>query len=200
MPNQNLYLMPRIHRATHPMTVDLELSIESLMMEYYSYIHRLAFSILDDFSEADDATQETFIHAHRALSSFRAEANLKTWLTTIALNACRARLRKRKARDILLNTLHALHLLRSLPLSTEDHVVINEGDRAIWQAVDDLDEKHKITIILRYVQGMNVADIASVLHLNQGTVHSRLHYARQKLHTQLKHLHSGEEVSDESSG
>ena len=72
--------------------------IEALVAAHYPYIHRLATSILDDHHEADDAAQDTFIAACRTLDTYRGEANLKTWLTAIALNVCRSRLRKRKMR------------------------------------------------------------------------------------------------------
>ena len=67
-----------------------DLDIDHLVAAHYGYIHRLAVSILDDLNEAEDAAQDTFIAASRSLSAFRAEADPKTWLTAIAVNACRA--------------------------------------------------------------------------------------------------------------
>jgi RNA polymerase sigma-70 factor, ECF subfamily len=198
MPNQSMYQMTRIDR-TSQQELALEIRIEHLVREYFPYIRRLAYSILDDFPEAEDATQETFISAHRALIRFRYEADPKTWLTAIAVNACRGRLRKRKAHQLLTSTLQSLHLQKRTLPTTEDHMIQNEVDRSIWQAVDNLDEKHRIPIILRYVHELNVPEIAGILHINQGTVHSRLHYARQRLHNQLGHLNLCEEQPDEVS-
>jgi RNA polymerase sigma-70 factor (ECF subfamily) len=155
--------------------------VECLVREHYAYIQRLALSILDDPDEAEDAAQETFIAAHRAWSSFRGEAQARTWLTTIAVNACRGRLRKRKVRQALHATLTSLHLLSARPPSPEQAALQSETDRQLWQAVDSLDEKHRLPLILRYVHELSVPQIAAVLNLSQGTVHSRLHYARLKL-------------------
>jgi RNA polymerase sigma-70 factor (ECF subfamily) len=199
MPNQSAYPMTRFNRTSQQEIEDTEFRIEVLVKDYFVYIHRLSYSILDDLAEAEDAAQETFISAHRALSGFRAEADPKTWLTAIAINACRARLRKRKTRQILTTTLQSLHLHRS-PLTTpEDRMILREIDQSIWQAVGRLDEKHKIPVILHYVHELKVPDIARILNLNQGTVHSRLHYARQKLYSQLGHLNPSWEKPDESS-
>jgi RNA polymerase sigma-70 factor (ECF subfamily) len=177
----------------------VEIRIEYLVREYFPYIRRLAFSILNDFPEADDAAQETFISAHRALTGFRNEADPKTWLTAIAVNNCRGRLRKRKAHLLLTSTLQSLHLQKRTSPTTEESMIQNEVDQSVWQAVDILDEKHRIPIILRYVHELNVPEISRVLHVNQGTVHSRLHYARRRLHDQLGHLNLREEEPDEVS-
>ena len=155
--------------------------IERLVREHYAYVQRLALSILNDPDEAEDAAQETFIAAHRALGSFRGEAQTRTWLTTIAVNACRGRLRKRKVRQALHNTLAALHLQSALPSSPEQAALQSESDRQLWQAVDALDEKHRLPVILRYVHELSVPQIAAALNTSQGTIHSRLHYARLSL-------------------
>jgi RNA polymerase sigma-70 factor (ECF subfamily) len=192
--------MTRMNRTSQQDAVNLELNIEHLVGEYYPYIRRLALSILDDLHEAEDAAQECFVAAHRSLIGFRNEADPKTWLTTIAVNVCRGRLRKRKVRQTLTATLQSLHLIRhSLP-TPEQAAIQNEVDQSIWKAVDALDDKHRIPVILRYVHDLNVPDIARILHLRQGTVHSRLHYARRKLHSQLRHLNPHQEAPDEAIG
>jgi RNA polymerase sigma-70 factor (ECF subfamily) len=198
MPNDRVYQMTRTHRTSQPGATELELKIDQLVREYYPYIHRLALSILDDLHEAEDVAQETFIAAHRSLAGFRNESSPKTWLSAIAINASRGRLRKRKLRQVLTNTLHAFHLQKNPPPSPEQVAIKNEADHNIWEAVDGLDEKHRLPVILRYVHELTVPEIAHTLHLSQGTVHSRLHYARKKLHAQLGHLNPHEKVSDET--
>jgi RNA polymerase sigma-70 factor (ECF subfamily) len=199
MPNDDVCQMTRTNRTSQREAAELELKVEQLLGEFYPYIHQLAISILDDFHEADDVAQETFIAAHHSLAGFRGDSTPKTWLSSIAINACRGRLRKRKVRQVLSNTLHALHLLKNPPTSPEQAVIQNETDQSIWKVVDGLDEKHRLPVILRYVHELNVPEIAHILHVSQGTVHSRLHYARKQLHAQLVHLNPHEEVSDEAS-
>lgn len=175
--------------AGNPLTAD----IESLVSTHYAYIRRLALSILDDPDEADDAAQEVFIAANRGLASFRGQAEVKTWLTSIAINTCRGRLRKRKARQSLAATLQSLHLARPALPSPETLTVQREADRQLWQGVDALDDKHRLVVILRYVHELSTAEIAAALEISQGTVHSRLFYARQRLQ---EWLGVPEEVAD----
>ena len=172
---------------------------ERLVKDHHAYLQRLALSILDDPAEAEDAVQETFIAAHRAWGSFRGEAQARTWLTTIAVNACRGRLRKRKVRQALQSTLAALHLQAPHLPSPEQAALQSESDRQLWRTVDSLDEKHRLPVILRYVHELDVPQIAEILHTSQGTVHSRLHYARQKLYARLGSTHPREEETNEAS-
>ncbi len=199
MPNDDVIQMTRPHRTSKAEAAELELMVDRLLREFYPYIHRLALTILDDIHEADDVAQETFIAAHNSLASFRRESNTKTWLTAIAVNASRGKLRKRKVRQVLTTTLNALHLLKNPPASPEQATIQNEVNQSIWGAVDALDEKHRLPIILQYVHELTVPEIAHILHISQGMVHSRLHYARKELHVQLGHLNPHEKVPDETS-
>ena len=180
-------------------TAETAPAFERLVREQYPYIRRLALSILDDggpdpAAEAEDAAQETFITAYRALAGFRGGSSLKTWLTAIAVNTCRGRLRKRKLRQALHTTLTVLHRAERLA-SPEEAAAQNEADRMLWQAVDSLDEKHRLPVILRYVHQLTVPEIAVSLGTSEGTVHSRLHYARKTLQDRLGAWN--EEATDE---
>jgi RNA polymerase sigma-70 factor (ECF subfamily) len=176
---------------------DQRISIEHLVREHYSYIHRLALSILDDPHDADDAAQETFIAANRSLSSFRQDASPRTWLTAITVNACRGRLRKRKARQGLQNVLQALHLAQPYHPSPEEAAIQQDAHRSLRQAVAALDEKHRLPILLRYVHQLSVPEIAAALQTNPGTIYSRLHYARRMLIARLDAQNPLVEAPDE---
>jgi RNA polymerase sigma factor (sigma-70 family) len=109
--------------------------IDALVAAHYPYVRRLAFSILDDPHEADDAAQDTFIAACRALDSYRGEANPRTWLTAIAVNKCRGRLRKYKMRQALQLALEVLHLVSaSSHPSPEKTTLDHEANQRIWRA------------------------------------------------------------------
>jgi RNA polymerase sigma-70 factor (ECF subfamily) len=159
---------------------------EALVQQYYTMIYRLAISILSDPDEAEDATQETFISAVLNLDRYRGEASLKTWLYAIALNTCRSQLRKRKARTAMRKSWEALQMLRPNPTTPEESTLRTDSARQLWEAVDALDDKHRLPIILRYAHDLTVPEIARILNLNEGTAHSRLHYARKKLQGYLQ--------------
>ncbi len=162
------------------------LAVERLVGTYQQDVYRLALSILDDPHEAEDAAQETFLAALRALESFQGAASFKTWLYAIAVNICRNRLQRHKSRErlqVLLQTILTLRHPADLP---EETAVQNEADSALWRAVHKLDDKHRLPVILRYYHDLSVAEIAETLKVPQGTVHSRLNTARAHLRQVLK--------------
>lgn len=160
------------------------LAIERLVQTYQAQVYRLALSIVDDPDEADDATQEVFVAALRALDSFRGEASLKTWLFRITVNVCRNRLGRSQRRGRLQQILQSLFTQEQA--QPEKEAVQHESDSALWRAIQALDDKHRLPVILRYYHDLPVAEIAETLGVPVGTVHSRLNHAREKLRTQLK--------------
>jgi RNA polymerase sigma-70 factor (ECF subfamily) len=172
---------------------------EALMVGHYNTIYRLTNAVLLDSDEADDAAQETFIQAAAHIADYQPGTNIKSWLAKIAVNLCRDKLRRRKTRQRLLNALKLLSWQgRHTTPSPEDAVIGSERKRIIHSVIDSLDEKHRLPIILRYMQGMPVTEIAEVLEINVGTVHSRLHYAHRKLRERLAKITQDDELSKES--
>lgn len=172
---------------------------EALMVGHYNTIYRLTNAVLQDSDEADDAAQETFIQAAAHITDYQPGTNIKSWLTKIAVNLCRDKLRRNKTRQRLLNALKLLSWQgRHTSPSPEEAVIYGERRRTIRLVIDSLDEKHRLPIILRYMQGMSIAEIADVLEINEGTVHSRLHYAHHKLRERLANVVQDDELSKES--
>ena len=158
--------------------------IETLVYSYYDAVYRLALSFLESESEAEDATQETFIAAAGALDDYRGEAQLKTWLFAIAINQCRQQIRKRRQRERLKNAVRKVHALFEPPTLPEEAVAESERNYRLHAAVSALPEKQRLPILLRYVHNFTAPEIAAVLNVSEGTVYSRLYYARR----QLRHL------------
>ncbi|MBK7453697.1 MAG: RNA polymerase sigma factor [Anaerolineales bacterium] len=162
------------------------LAIEKMVHTYQKDVYRLALSILEDPDEAEDSTQETFLAALRAISSFREDAAFKTWLFSITINVCRSRLQRGKTRGRLQQILQSLFHLRDEVEHPEKTAMQNQADAEIWNALRRLDEKHRIPIVLRYYHDLPITDIARMLNIPPGTVHSRLNHAREKLRAYLK--------------
>ena len=161
--------------------------VERFVQTYQKDVYRLALSILDDSSEAEDATQETLLAALRALNSFHGISSLKTWLYAITVNICRTRLQQRKGRERLVEVLGGILGLRNTrPPSIEEDVIQDESNETFWRAIHSLKEKHRIPVVLRYYHDLSVAEIATILQIPEGTVHSRLNTARRQLHAVLK--------------
>ena len=163
-----------------------ETAIAQLIQEHQLGVFRLALSVLNDPSEANEAAQDTFIAALNALRSYRENSSFKAWLYTIALNTSRSRLRKKKTLERLQHRLTAIfHVQSQCPPTLEDVVVGNEEDAALWNALEKLGEKHRIPILLRYYHDLSIQEIADILNVKEGTVHSRLSIARERLRSEL---------------
>jgi RNA polymerase sigma-70 factor (ECF subfamily) len=158
-----------------------EQALRELVDEHQAYLLRFCISILNDRDEAEDAVQEAFIAAIKNLSSFRQESAFRTWLSSIALNVCRGMHRKR-ARQMALG--EALVEKSNPPQNEpgpEGEALHNERQQQIWESVASLDEKHRMPIILHYYHDLPTQEIAEILGIRVGTVHSRLANARKKI-------------------
>jgi RNA polymerase sigma-70 factor (ECF subfamily) len=163
-----------------------EISIERLVNQYRDGVFKLALSVLDDPAEANEAAQDAFIAALAALESYR-DGSFKAWLYTITLNISRSRLRKRKTLEKLKQTLQSLfHVETQKSVSAEDALIQDEKDAVVWRAMEQLGPKHRIPIVLRYYHDLSTAEIADMMKINEGTVRSRLHIARERLRLELE--------------
>ncbi len=157
-------------------------AIELFVHEHEETIFRLALSILDDPAEAEEAAQDALLAALGALDTYRGGATFSTWLYKITLNVCLRRLQKRRAWERLKNTLYTLtRFFSDPPAHPEKTLLQNEADARLWHAVQTLDEKHRLPVIFRYYHDLPIADIAQILGVHEGTLHSRLNTARKRL-------------------
>lgn len=167
-----------------------EAAIEMFVRQYETGVFRLALSIVGDALEANEITQETFIAALRSLPSYQEKKSLKAWLYTIALNHSRSHLRKRKVRERLQATLTNIFRIETQKqISPEEAVLQNEKEKQLWSSLNQLDEPHRTVVVLRYFHELSVTEISEILSVNEGTIHSRLHSAREKLRNALKNWH-----------
>jgi RNA polymerase sigma-70 factor (ECF subfamily) len=135
---------------------------------------------------ADDATQEAFISAYKALGRYRG-GNFKAWLMRIVTNACYDELRRRKRKpqsslDEISETYESspLFISKDAP-DPEDIQVRSALVAAIESCLETLPEEQKIAAILRDVEGYDYEEIANIMATSLGTVKSRLSRARMKL-------------------
>lgn len=146
--------------------------------QYQAPLLRMCYMYLRDASLAEDAVQETFIKAYKALDQFRGESSEKTWLMRIAINTCRDMKRQGWFR----------HVDRSVSPDTlpDATAPFDEIDEEITIAIMRLPRKCKEIFMLRYYQGMRVTEIATALNVTPSTVSNQLTRAKQKLRTVLK--------------
>jgi RNA polymerase sigma-70 factor (ECF subfamily) len=155
-------------------------AFEEIVIRYERAVYNLAVRTLHDSTEAQDATQEAFFKAYRALGSFRPGAKFSTWIFTICYRLCCDRLAKRKrfSGDELPD--------RADP-SAGPAALAERNDEALRlrAAIDGLPEKYRAVITLYHLQGKQYEEIASVLNLPLGTVKTHLFRAKEQLRKAL---------------
>lgn len=151
----------------------------SIMMKAYgqSILHT-CFLILKDAHAAEDATQETFLKAYRALPSFREDASEHTWLMRIAVNTCRDYLRSAWLRRV-----DRRIPLEDLPITDPDS---EPFDDTVTQAILSLPKKLREVIVVYYYSGFTMEQTAQALALSRRTVRYRVEQAKNILKTELK--------------
>jgi len=167
-----------IHRCREGDT----LAVESLVHAYKTLVYRLALSILDEESEADEAAQDALLTAIRKLDSFRGEAAFSTWLYAITLNVCRMRLRKRRTRERWQGVFQSLFVRAAETVRQPELAALeNENDQAVWQAIHRLPIEQREVIILRYMHELQIKELAQVVGVSERTVRNRLQAAQTRL-------------------
>jgi RNA polymerase sigma-70 factor (ECF subfamily) len=137
--------------------------------------YRLARAILRDPGEAQDATHDAFLQAWRKWSTLKDPTRFEQWFDRILVNSCRNRLR---------------HASRWQATDISAEVVMAAGDPfgqtsdrdILGPAIATLSADHRIVVALRYYRDLSIDEIANRLAIPAGTVHSRLHYALERLH------------------
>ena len=163
-----------------------EEAITTLVRQYETDVFRLALSICNDVLEANEITQETFIAVLRALPGYQEKKSFKAWLYTITINTARSHLRKHRFAERLKKTLTSIFLVEAQKSpSPEEAAIQNEQEAHLWNALNEMDEKHRMVTVLRYFHELSIAEIAETLSIHEGTVNSRLHTARERLRNAL---------------
>lgn len=134
-------------------------------------LFRLAYSILRNVEDCADALQDALEHAWRKLPTLKNANAFRGWMARIVINCSHNILRKRK--------------LRTMPL--DDSLPAPEvTDSGLADALALLDERYRLPLVLHYMEGMPITEVAAVLHLPQGTVKNRLFRARKQLADLIK--------------
>jgi RNA polymerase sigma-70 factor (ECF subfamily) len=157
--------------------------INTLCATYRSRIYRYALMSLRDADLAETVTQDCFLRAYKARDEFRGDCSVATWLTRIATNLVRDVTRSRKfqfwkvARSSAVEVGAMADRLRSPGVSVEKSMVAREELLQVWDAVETLPAKQRSVFLLRFVEEMELSEIATALGLHVGTVKSHLHRA-----------------------
>jgi RNA polymerase sigma-70 factor (ECF subfamily) len=160
------------------------LAFDRLFYRYKDGIFRLGLAITKDPSAAEEIVVDTFTRAHRALGRLEPDGSLRPWLYRVAVNLSYNR---RPRRNVVVGPLEEAseEVFESGERSPSSLAELAELRAVVLGAVDTLGPKHRVVVILHYLNGLNLSEIAQIVECPIGTVKSRLHYALLRLRTYL---------------
>ena len=168
-------------------------AFERLMRRYNRRLYRLARATLRNDADAQDALQDAYLAAYRAIGTFRGEAQLSTWLSRLVLNACLARSRRdarRHARasmvSVSANDESDHELMDMSHDASPDDALLRAQIRALLERkLDALPEAFRVVFVLRCVEELSVQETAQCLGIPEATVRTRQFRARSLLRESL---------------
>lgn len=148
-----------------------------LINEHGDSLLRMCFLYLHDLHLAEDALQDTYIKVYQNWNKFRGDCSEKTWITSIAINVCKSKLRSPWFKRILLYNDPAKECVQ--------HTMLIEDD-TVLKEISKLKPKYKEVVLLFYYRDMKTKEIAKALGLSESAVCVRLSRAREQLMNKLK--------------
>ncbi|HRJ88136.1 MAG: sigma-70 family RNA polymerase sigma factor [Blastocatellia bacterium] len=171
-----------------------ENAFAEIVARYRSPITNFLYRFLNDYEEAVDLAQETFVRVYFAIERYHTGFAFSTYIYRIATNLAITEVRKRKRRKLLsltglfqndLDDPTEFQPADTKPLADAD-IIDAEQSRAIARAITTLPPKYRVPIVLRDIEGLSYDEIASVMNLGLGTTKSRINRARGLLKEKLK--------------
>ncbi len=162
---------------------------DAVVVLYWPRVFRFALASLRDRDAAQTVAQDCFLKAYRARDRFRGEASLLTWLLQITVNLVRDHVRGRRLqfwRSALPDT--ALSWIPDGEIDPERRILIKEQVEALWSATALLPERQRTVFLLRYVEELELLEIAAVTGLKEGAVKVHLYRALRRVREQVGRL------------
>ena len=160
-----------------------------LVDQYQHLVYRLAIQITKNLDDANDVLQDTFLKVYDSIHSFRQDSAFETWLYRIVVNlSIDAVNRRSRRRESLFSTVGETAIQQEIDPRQDPTREAEKKELQEWvtQAVNSLSLNHRTVVILHELQGLSHPQIADILGCSEGTVRSRLHYARKKLRILLR--------------
>src|SRR5438067_1417474 len=162
-------------------------SFDVVFNAHHEYVYNLTRALLGNAQDAEDVTQDVFLRVYKALPSYQSErATMRTWLTKMTVNACNTHRRRNFLHGVLrhptsdggdADTFDRID--SSILGAPEDHALRTEVRQAVKDVIARMRPEHRTVLILHYYMDLSCPEIAAVTGCPEGTVYSRLHYARR---------------------
>ena len=168
-------------------------AFNQLVQKYRQPLFSTIYNMTGNREDATDIAQEVFIKAFQSIKRFRGQASFYTWLYRIAVNSSITFIKRVKKQrfinyETIDETLVSSEILEyfTAKIKTEKGALLKELQEKLNEALQKLSPKHRIVVILHEVEGMSHKEIADITKTSEGTVRSRLHYAKKMLQAFLQ--------------
>ena len=168
-------------------------AFDGLVRKYRERIYSVIYHLTSNREDAADLAQDTFIKAFQSINRFKGDSSFFTWLYRIAVNTTYTQLRKSRLRsffslDEVQEGADGVVWLKELSVDPAigKAAYIREIQEKLNEAFQKLSIKHRTVVTLFEIEGLSHTEIAAVVGCSEGTVRSRLHYAKQQLQADLK--------------
>ncbi len=156
-----------------------------IVQRYQAPVYNLAYRMLGNASDAEDAAQETFLRVYSQMARYRPEQKFATWLLSIAAHYCIDRLRRRKFQWL---SLDQESIQETLPASTpdpEETAFVHEREEQVQKLLQKLSPASRAVVILKYWNDLEVEEIAKMTGDSVSSVKVKLFRARQAMAREL---------------
>ena len=166
-------------------------AFEVLFKKYREMVSRLVFSIVKEESRVEDTVQDVFVLLFRNLSKFRGQSALKTWIYRITVNEALRQISRSKRwvqmpeGDVEPSQVPAAIVVFNHGTSPERVLIEGEQRELIQSGLRQLKADHRVILTLYYLEDLSVQELSKVLEIPEGSVKSRLYYARESLKNAL---------------
>ena len=144
-------------------------SFARLVNNYTTHVYHIAFAILKNKDDAEDAVQDAFITAYRSIKKLKKEDSFSSWIARIVTSRAYDILRQRQRDRITITKEDPTPELEQVPSCQNSPEAIEEAVDIRW-AIDHLPADHRLAITLRYTQGATTEEIAAIMQRPAGTV------------------------------
>jgi RNA polymerase sigma-70 factor (ECF subfamily) len=183
--------VPFIPEARERTITELD-DIDTLVRSYRPRLLRFVAFSIGDLDLAETITQDCFLKAYTGRANFRGDCAVSTWLFSIAHNLVRDYQRTQKfrfwrtARATALDISDVASIIKSEESSPESRVLTQERIEAMMHAMEDLSERQRSVFAMRFLEEMELHEIADALHMPVNTVKTHLHRAIKSMRAQLR--------------
>ena len=168
-------------------------AFNQLVQKYRQSLFSIIYNMTGNREDATDIAQDVFIKAFQSIKQFRGQSSFYTWLYRIAVNSSITFIKRAKKQrfinyETIDETLVSSEILEyfTAKTKTDKGALLKELQEKLNEALQKLSPKHRIVVILHEVEGMNHKEIADITKTSEGTVRSRLHYAKKMLQAFLQ--------------